>query len=139
MSVPRGIRNKNPGNIRWGDPWEGLVPEAQRTDTSFCQFTDTVYGIRALAKILLTYQAKYKLDSVEAIIRRWAPPVENDTGAYVNAVAAHMRVPASQPLDLTDASTLRPLVEGIILHENGTQPYTQTLIDDALARAGVAA
>ncbi|EDZ9931984.1 structural protein, partial [Salmonella enterica] len=24
---PRGIRNNNPGNIRWGDDWKGLVPK----------------------------------------------------------------------------------------------------------------
>ncbi len=35
----RGIRNNNPGNIRWGDDWKGLVPQAQRTVKSFCQFT----------------------------------------------------------------------------------------------------
>lgn len=35
---PRGIRNNNPGNIRWGDDWKGLVPKEQRTDKAFCQF-----------------------------------------------------------------------------------------------------
>ena len=53
---PRGIRNNNPGNIRWGDNWKGLVPEDKRTDRSFCQFIDVKYGIRAIARILLNYR-----------------------------------------------------------------------------------
>lgn len=28
MTTSRGIRNNNPGNIRWGDDWKGLVPVA---------------------------------------------------------------------------------------------------------------
>ncbi|ECP9801264.1 structural protein, partial [Salmonella enterica] len=28
MNTPRGIRNNNPGNIRWGDDWKGLVPKS---------------------------------------------------------------------------------------------------------------
>ncbi|EEG5394356.1 structural protein, partial [Salmonella enterica subsp. enterica] len=35
MNTPRGIRNNNPGNIRWGDDWKGLVAKSQRTDKSF--------------------------------------------------------------------------------------------------------
>ena len=36
-TMTRGVRNCNPGNIRWKDAWIGLVPMAQRTDKSFCQ------------------------------------------------------------------------------------------------------
>lgn len=56
----RGIRNNNPGNIRWGDEWKGLVPETQRTDKSFCQFKSAEYGIRAMIIILRNYQRKRK-------------------------------------------------------------------------------
>ncbi|EEG5547188.1 structural protein, partial [Salmonella enterica subsp. enterica] len=35
MNTPRGIRNNNPGNIRWGDDWQGLVAKSQRTDKAF--------------------------------------------------------------------------------------------------------
>jgi len=35
--TPRGIRNHNPGNIRWGDPWQGLRPKAKRTDTAYAR------------------------------------------------------------------------------------------------------
>ena len=49
-SIPRGIRNNNPGNIKKnGVDWDGLSEE--QTDNTFFQFDDPVYGIRALTKI----------------------------------------------------------------------------------------
>jgi len=120
---PRGIRNNNPGNIRWGDEWQGLVPKFQRTDKSFCQFIAPEYGIRAMIVILCNYQSKYGLRTITGIIRRWAPPNENDTQAYIDSVAQATGTNADRPLDLTDSRKLFPLLQAIISHENGTQPY----------------
>ncbi len=39
MTASRGIRNNNPGNIRRGDDWLGLVQADKCTDKDFCQFT----------------------------------------------------------------------------------------------------
>ncbi len=86
MSLPRGIRNNNPGNIRWGSKWKGLVPEPERTDQSFCQFVDPVYGIRAIAKVMFSYRDKHGLNTVESIINRYAPPNENNTQGYIQRV-----------------------------------------------------
>ena len=61
--VARGIRNNNPGNIRHGEKWEGLSDK--QTDSSFCIFVSPEYGIRALAKVLLTYYKKYQLNTVK--------------------------------------------------------------------------
>lgn len=122
-SGARGIRNNNPGNIRWGDDWDGLVPKSQRTDKSFCQFTAPEYGIRAMIIILRNYEKKYGLNTVRKIINRWAPPVENDTEAYVNSVAKQVGVDADKVIDVTDSRVMIPLLEAIITHENGSQPY----------------
>lgn len=119
----RGIRNNNPGNIRWGDEWKGLVPEAQRTDKSFCQFKAPEFGIRAMIIILRNYQSKYGLKTITGIIKRWAPPNENDTQAYIRSVAQATGTDADKPIDLTDSRKLFPLLQAIIKHENGTQPY----------------
>ena len=144
QAQPRGIRNNNPGNLRWGDPWQGLVPEAERTDKDFCQFTSPSWGIRAMCVVLITYQDKRKaadgskIDSVQEIISRWAPSVENNTPAYVQAVAASVGIPAnSETLDLHDYATLSELVKAIIMHENGDMPYSATQIDEGLKLAGV--
>lgn len=119
----RGIRNNNPGNIRWGDEWQGLVPQAQRTDKSFCQFISPEYGIRAMIIILRNYQSKYGLKTITGIVKRWAPPNENDTQAYIRSVAKATGTDADKPIDLTDSRKLFPLLQAIIKHENGSQPY----------------
>ncbi|WP_198588780.1 hypothetical protein [Alloalcanivorax mobilis] len=133
-NLPRGIRNNNPGNIRRSaDAWQGLSDT--QTDTAFFQFRAPLYGIRALAKILRNYRDLYGLYTVRGIINRWAPPVENNTGAYVNAVAGAMGVSADVPLQW-DLGELRALVGAIIKHENGQQPYTASLLDQAIQAAG---
>ena len=131
-AVPRGIRNNNPGNIRLGSPWFGLVPASQQTDPSFCQFTDAKYGIRAMGKILCTYHDTYGLDTIQEMIGRWAPPNENDTAAYVANVAHLVGVAPTDKINIHDPNTLAPIVKAIIQHENGEQPY-----DDATIMTGV--
>lgn len=119
----RGIRNNNPGNIRWGDEWQGLVPNSERTDKSFCQFISPEYGIRAMIIILRNYEKRHGLNTIRKIINRWAPPVENDTEAYINSVAKQVGVDADKVIDVTDSRVMIPLLEAIITHENGSQPY----------------
>ncbi|WP_103035313.1 hypothetical protein [Castellaniella caeni] len=139
---PRGVRSNNPGNIRHGDPWQGLADK--QPDPDFCTFASAAYGIRALARTLITYQDKYKLRTTRQIISRWAPPKENDTNAYVRAVATQTGRAANDQLNMQSYADLRPLVEAIIRHENGAGPlptantwYDAQAIDKGLALAGV--
>ena len=132
----RGIRNNNPGNIRKSkDPWQGLAE--RQTDAAFFVFKSPMYGIRALARLLITYQDKKKLRTIRDIIRRWAPQTENDTNAYIISVADFTGFAQDQILDMHRFDHLKPLVEAIIRHENGQQPYTDTEITKALVLAGV--
>ncbi len=134
--MPRGIRNHNPGNLRrTADPWQGLSPV--QSDAAFFTFTSAVWGIRALARTLIAYQDRHGLDTIRGIVNRWAPPVENDTPAYVAAVAARTGFAPDAPLDLHDARCLTPLVEAIIHHENGRMPYAPAVIAKGLTLAGV--
>lgn len=137
--LPRGVRNNNPGNIELGDPWQGM--REKQTDGRFAQFETAAYGIRALARTLITYQDKYGIRTVSAAINRWAPPVENDTGAYVRAV---QKAVGGEMVDMHDYQYLRPLVEAIIRHENGKGPlktantwYDDATIEEGLRLAGV--
>ncbi len=133
---PRGIRNNNPGNIRRnGDPWQGLAKD--QADREFFTFKSAVYGIRALARLLITYQDKYGLCTIETIIARWAPTVENDTKAYIQSVARQTGFSPLQTLDMHCFEYLKPVVEAIIQHENGQQPYSDAEITKALVLAGV--
>lgn len=120
MSTSRGIRNNNPGNIRHGDNWLGLAPE--QTDSDFCQFTTPEFGIRAMARTLFNYQHKHGINTVRGIVNRWAPPSENKTDSYVAHVAAVVGVGPDEKINVR--AYLPVLVEVIIKHENGKQPYT---------------
>jgi len=143
-NLPRGIRNNNPGNIEWGDPWQGLVPQGRRTDSRFAQFTSPAWGIRALARTLITYYDRHGIRTIQQAINRWAPPVENNTDAYVRAVAREVGVDGNQPINFQDYKILRPMVEAIIRHENGAGPlktsntwYDAETIEEGLRLAGV--
>lgn len=133
--ITRGERNNNPGNIdRTAERWQGMAAD-QSDDYRFVVFSNPVWGIRALAKLVMNYQKKYQLNTVREIINRWAPPVENDTGAYTQAVARRVGVDLDDPIDTLDPKTLRSLVIAIITHENGRCVYTSAVIDEGIARA----
>lgn len=118
----RGIRNNNPGNIRHGDKWQGL--SAEQTDSEFCVFSRPEYGIRALCRVLRTYQRKHGLRDVQSIINRFAPSIENDTDSYIKSVCLKLDVNPETPIDLDETGIMLNLLKAIIRHENGEQPYT---------------
>ena len=55
-----------------GTPWQGLLPDDQRTDTAFCQFVDWLYGVRAMIRNLKTY-IRTVSDTPAKMITRWCP------------------------------------------------------------------
>lgn len=129
----RGERNNNPGNIRLsGTQWQGQV---QGADPAFATFATPEAGIRALAKLLKNYAARYGLRTVRKIITRWAPPTENDTAAYVASVAAALGVGPDQQIDVTNPETLQRLTAAIIRHENGRVVYAQSTINEGVMQA----
>jgi len=147
---PRGIRNFNPGNIRHviGVRWQGMA--ALQTDSAFVQFNGPRWGIRAIARVLITYQDKRRatdgsrIDSVREIVERWAPTSENDTKAYTQTVARALGIdPDFEGIDVYHYDTMRTLVLAIIRHENGPgllpggHWYGDPIIADGLALAGI--
>lgn len=136
----RGIRNNNPGNIDFNatqferDKWEGELGIEDHPSARFTTFISPEYGIRAMCKILLTYHHKRKandgsaIDTVQEVIDRWAPPIENDTDAYANAVRSAMGIIKGEEIDIDDPDILTGLTEQIIRHENGEQPYDEATI-----------
>ncbi|MBN0215799.1 structural protein [Pseudomonas aeruginosa] len=142
---PRGIRNFNPGNIRHakGTRWQGM--SANQNDSAFVQFTGPQWGIRAIARTLITYQDKHALRTIRQIISRWAPPSENNTESYIRQVAARVGVAPDARIDVYDYRTMRTLVEAIVRHENGPGPlpegswYGEGLINEGLHLAGIVA
>ncbi|MDH0894375.1 MULTISPECIES: structural protein [unclassified Pseudomonas] len=142
LGTPRGIRNNNPGNIeRNATRWQGMA--LAQPDERFITFTHPVWGIRAIARVLITYQDKHNLRRVDSIIRRWAPPPENDTAAYVASVNQQLGIQPGQRIDVYDYHTMLALVRAIIRHENGAGPlpggnwYGDALLAEGLLLAGI--
>jgi hypothetical protein len=90
----RGIRNNNPGNIKYvkSTNWRGKVSDSEKKDSTFEEFTEMKYGVRALARILKSYVKNPKVRTLQDMINRFAPPVENNTSAYVKRVAKDLEV-----------------------------------------------
>lgn len=126
--MSRGIRNNNPGNIRWGCTWQGLKVDGKEQDKDFCVFISPIYGIRALAKILINYKKLYGLTTIGGIIHRFAPPSENNTVAYIKHVSKCLKKDSDEIIDVEHKETLLKLIKAIILHENGENPYTDDVI-----------
>lgn len=128
----RGLRNNNPGNIEAGkNNWEGQAG----SDGRFAKFVTPEHGIRALGKNLLSYGDK-GYDTVSEIVNRWAPASDgNNTDSYVKALCAQLGVKPDDQLNMTDMNTLKKLCAGIVKHENGSMPYSDSQLDTGIRAA----
>ena len=139
-AAPRAVRNNNPGNIdRCATPWQGedRSSSAKARESRFCVFTSAEAGFRALARVLLTYREKHRLRTVAGIVARWAPPVENNTGAYARQVAAAVGVDPDQVIDVRDPEVMFKVVKAIARHESGGNYWSDATIRTGLGLAGV--
>lgn len=92
-SMPLGIRDNNPLNIRHEDAikWQGEIKEPLEKNGDFAVFSSIDLGIRASLKNLQSYITTDKIDTVEAIINKWAPPEDgNNVDAYIGTVISKM-------------------------------------------------
>lgn len=117
----RGIRNNNPGNIRISaNPWRGKITGAKKRDKVFEEFQSIEYGYRALLKNLKTYIDRDRVNTIRAIITKWAPPEDrNDTEAYIRAVCQRMGVAAGYRIISTNKEDMIKLAAAITRVENG--------------------
>lgn len=132
-----GITLNNPGNIRRSaDKWQGLAPV--QPNPSFFAFTDPVFGIRAMAVILIHYQDKYGVHTIFDAISKWAPPSDNNpTTIYAQNVARAAGLDTKGIINFHDYRYLRGIIEAMIRQEQGVQPYSPAQIDKGLAMAGI--
>lgn len=77
---------KNPGNLR-GAPWF-TNPEITN---GFWQPLSRAQGVAGAAHVVALHVAKG--DSLRKLLSGWAPPVENDTEAYIKNVAQWAAIP----------------------------------------------
>ena len=130
---PRGIRNNNPLNIRKGNKWKGERPV--QTDRAFEEFISMEYGIRAGFIILRKYITGYngltqKYNTIEKIVRRWAPPTENATQKYIDFVAKDMGISPRIAISFWNRVQMIALVDAMIFVECG-QRVSRDIIGSA--------
>ena len=122
--MTRGIRNNNPLNIRRTatSQWKGL--SVVQSDSEFCQFQTLEWGWRAAFRLLTrTYYQKHRLNTIRAIVSRWAPPLDNNnTGAYIANVARLTHIMPDEPLGNPTEHPARWMLLGVAMaiQENGT-------------------
>ncbi|CAJ0701558.1 hypothetical protein LMG19089_02869 [Ralstonia edaphis] len=130
---PRGIRNNNPGNLNYVGQ-AGATREAG-PNGRFAVFQTAEDGLMALAHQLRLY-AQRGINSVRAIISKFAPPSENDTQSYIESVSKRLGVDSNATLNVNDPRVMQGLMDAIIKVENGRNPYsTEQLASASAARA----
>jgi len=118
-NLARGIRNNNPGNlIQSKQNWQGKIPHSQNTDSRFEQFYRLVDGLRAMMIQLRGDIIKGK-NTLTALIHKYAPSFENNTPAYINAVAQKIGIGANEPITYLDKNLLLKLTKAMAEVENG--------------------
>jgi hypothetical protein len=134
-TVNVGLANNNPGDLKCcdGNNWVGLAGNNGTFDT----FSDTIYGLRAMAVDLTTKIQSDGLNTITAIISDYAPPSENNTAAYIASVVSDTGYSASQVLT-ADSGTLANMIRAIVNHEIGDQLSSQ-YVPDADIQAGISA
>lgn len=146
ITTPRGVRNNNPGNIDYNlrNAWQGqLGLEVGVPSPRFARFDTPENGIRALGKLLINYRGKDGMpgvggpgiDTVRETITRWAPGNENNTEAYIAAVARRLGVNANDVIDVRKPATLGVMVSSIIAHECAGFAYPEAVLAEGLRRA----
>ena len=115
--MTRGIRNNNPGNMDCllnNQMWDGQTGN----DGRFATFVDMPHGIRAWFKNLHTQIVGHGYNTVTKLISTYAPPTENNTANYINAVASGLGV---NPDDIItfDKDTAITILHACFRQENG--------------------
>lgn len=116
--MSRGIRNNNPGNIRRSRAhYRGECHPS--TDASFKQFESMAWGYRAMFVLLDTYRKRYGLRTLRDMIMRYAPPKENHTALYIEAVSDMTGIRPDELLDTRSRKVMIPIVSAMSRVENG--------------------
>lgn len=113
-AATRGMRNNNPGNIKYGD-FAKRMGATGADSGGFAIFPSAQAGIAAIVANLRSYGRK-GFDTPSEIAHRWST---TDQAAYTKRLASLFGGNQNQKLDMTDPKVLAALSSGIIMQENG--------------------
>ncbi|KMV67808.1 hypothetical protein AI28_08265 [bacteria symbiont BFo1 of Frankliniella occidentalis] len=116
-SLPRGVRNNNPGNLNFANQ-AGATKEAGENGR-FAVFGSMQEGAAALYRQLQLYM-KRGTNTLSGIVNKYAPAGDNNNvGAYISALMKATGKGANEAIDSGDTGTIARLMKGIVDHENG--------------------
>lgn len=136
----RGERNNNPLNMNYVGQRNSVLEDGK--GARFAKFNTPYDGLSATVNQLLRYYdgktTGKKLQTVEDIIKTWAPSSDNNnTSGYINRVADELGVSPSQTLDLRDPNVIKALMHSMSKVEIGKSlPYSDSLIMAAINGTG---
>lgn len=136
----RGERNNNPLNMNYVGQNNSVLEGGK--GARFAKFNTPYDGLSATVSQLLRYYdgktTGKKLQTVEDIIKTWAPSSDNNnTSGYIKSVSDDLGVSPSQTLDLRDPDVMKALMHSMSKVEIGKSlPYSDSLIMAAINGTG---
>lgn len=124
ISLPKGITNNNPGNIK-NKGWQGQIGSDTQGHAIFSHYE---YGLRAIAMTLKNYQKKHGLKTLRAMMKRYC---EGNQLAYAKYISTRLGIGIDEEFDVM--AVMPEMLKAIVTFENGMQPYP----DHVYALAGV--
>ncbi len=116
-SLPRGVRNNNPGNLNFANQ-AGATKESGENGR-FAVFGSMQEGAAALYRQLQLYMKRGN-NTLSGIVNKYAPAGDNNNvGAYISALMKATGKGANEAIDSGDTGTIARLMKGIVDHENG--------------------
>ena len=116
----------NPLNIRKSN--DIFLGELKSTG-EFKVFINRTYGVRAAFKIISNYSIIHGIDfTVSNIIKRWAPPTENDTSSYIKFVC-HNRKILTPDTQISTMEQFMLLVQRMSVFESNIHLTNKCLFD----------
>jgi hypothetical protein len=116
-SLPRNLRNNNPGNIEYGDFAKRMG--AIGSDGRFAIFPSMEAGKDAMATLLMQY-AKGGNNTIASIVSKWSPASENgmaNTTSYIKDVAKRTGIDPNKQLSMSELTAVQQAMsahEGMI-------------------------
>ncbi|MBS0861367.1 phage tail tape measure protein [Providencia rettgeri] len=124
----RGLRNKNPGNLRDANNKIGFQgPEGDQ----MAVFASERDGLAAMSRQLMLDAERGK-NRIDDYIRKYAPASENKTQEYIDMVSKQTGYGAYESLDMHDPEVLAKLMNAMIKVENGAQPFSYDQIMEGI-------
>ena len=148
MSLARGLKNKNPLNMRYNIniPWQGQVGQ---DGNGYAVFDTMENGLRAAARDIRNLQKNSNVKTIRDLITKWAPPKgnfkdasgavkteTNPTDNYIAYVSRQLNVNPDSPVDWVNNDViLSRIITAMVQNENGVNPIPGDSIMAAIQRA----